>query len=198
MATGTGGSVTSVEVIRLLHGGDEVSFHGEFYEVQEARIFTRPEQPVPVYVSGFGPQATELAGRIGDGYCTTMPDADLVRTFRDAGGGDKPVQGGMKVCWAPTEDAGLETAHRLWANEGLPGQLAQILPRPEDFEAAMSLVPPDAVREAFAVGPDPARHVAAAQAYVDAGFDEVYVQQIGPDQDEFFRVWAKEVLPALR
>jgi G6PDH family F420-dependent oxidoreductase len=188
----------AVQVIRLLHRGEEVSFHGEHYEVQEAKIWTLPEQPVPIYVSGFGPQATELAGRIGDGFCTVAPDADLVRTFRESGGGDKPTQGGMKVCWAATEDEGIDTAHRLWANEGLPGQLAQILPRPEDFEAAMGLVPRETAAESFACGPDAAKHVAAAQAYVDAGFDEVYVQQIGPQQEEFFRVWEKEVLPALR
>jgi G6PDH family F420-dependent oxidoreductase len=188
----------AVQLIRLLHRGDEVSFHGEHYEVQEARISTLPEQPVPIYVSGFGPQATELAGRIGDGYCTTMPDADLVKTFRSSGGGDKPVQGGMKVCWAETEDAGLDTAHRLWANELLPGQLAQTLPRPEDFEAAATLVPRDAVGEQFACGPDVDKHVAAARPYVEAGFDELYVQQIGGDHERFFRTWADDVLPQLR
>lgn len=188
----------AVQLIRLLHRGDEVSFHGEHYEVQEARISTLPEQPVPIYVSGFGPQATELAGRIGDGYCTTMPDADLVKTFRSSGGGDKPVQGGMKVCWAETKDAGLDTAHRLWANELLPGQLAQTLPRPEDFEAAATLVPRDAVGEQFACGPDPDEHVAAARPYVEAGFDELYVQQIGGDHERFFRTWADDVLPQLR
>jgi G6PDH family F420-dependent oxidoreductase len=188
----------AVQVIRLLHRGEEVSFHGEHYEVQEAQIFTRPEQPVPIYVSGFGPQATELAGRIGDGYCTTMPDADLVRTFRESGGGDKPVQGGFKVCWAETEEAGIATAHRLWANEMLPGQLAQTLPRPADFAAAASLVPQDAVAEQIACGPDADRHAQAARAFVDAGFDEVYVQQIGGDHERFFRAWEKEVRPRLR
>src|SRR4051812_22109932 len=85
----------AVELIRLLHRGPEggamISHHGEYYEAQEARISPRPEQPVPIYVSGFGPQATELAGRIGDGYCPVEPDADLVATFRRSGGGDKPV-----------------------------------------------------------------------------------------------------------
>jgi alkanesulfonate monooxygenase SsuD/methylene tetrahydromethanopterin reductase-like flavin-dependent oxidoreductase (luciferase family) len=74
---------------------------GGYYEVQEARIYTLPDQPVPIYVSGFGPQAAELAGRIGDGYCIAMPDAELVKTFRGAGGGDKPVQAGTKVSWEP-------------------------------------------------------------------------------------------------
>lgn len=188
----------AVELIRLLHLGEQVSFHGDHYEVQEARIHTRPEEPVAIYVSGFGPQATEPAARIGDGFCTALPDADLVRTYRGSGGGGRPAQGGMKVCWASSEDAGIDTAHRLWANELLPGQLGQILPRPQDFAAAVSLVPRDAVGEHFACGPDPDAHAAAAQRFVDAGFDEVYVQQIGGNHEGFFRAWADEVLPALR
>lgn len=188
----------AVELIRLLLRGEEISFHGEHYEVQDARIYTRPEQPVPIYVSGFGPQATALAGRIGDGYCTVSPEPDLVRQFRESGGGERPVQGGMKVCWAETEEGGLDTAHRLWANELLPGQLAQVLPRPQDFEAASSLVTKEAVGEQIACGPDPEKHLTAVRKYVDAGFDEVYVQQIGGDHEKFFRTWADEVLPSLR
>jgi G6PDH family F420-dependent oxidoreductase len=188
----------AIQLIRPLHQGEEVSFHSEFYEVCDARIYTLPEEPVPIYVSGLGPQATQLAGRIGDGYCTTMPDVDLVRVFREAGDPKRPVQGGMKVCWAETEEAGVETAHRLWASEQLPGQLGQILPRPRDFEAATTLVTREAVAEDVPCGSDLQRHVEAVQRYVDAGFDEVYVQQIGSHHEEFFRVWADKVLPVFR
>jgi G6PDH family F420-dependent oxidoreductase len=188
----------AVQVIRLLHRGEEVSHHGTHYEVQEARIYTLPEQPVPIYVSGFGPQATELAGRIGDGYCTTMPDAELVRLFRDSGGGDKPTQAGTKVCWDRDRDRALDIALRTWGNEQLPGQLAQTLPRPRDFMDAQSLVTPEQMAAAMAVGDDPEAQVAQLQEFVDAGLDEVYVQQIGPDLDGFFDAWRKDVLPALR
>ena len=188
----------AVEVIRLLHTGREVSHRGTHYEVQQARIYTRPDAPVPIYVSGFGRQSVELAGRIGDGYCLAMPSADLVKTFRDAGGGDKPVQAGTKVSWDVDAEAALREAHRLWANEKLPGQLAQTLPRPKDFADAMTLVAPEAVAESIACGPDPDRHAAQVAAYLDAGIDEVYVQQIGPDMDGFFAAWEKEVLPRLR
>ncbi|OBF53616.1 LLM class F420-dependent oxidoreductase [Mycobacterium sp. 852002-50816_SCH5313054-b] len=188
----------AVDVIRLLHRGDEVSHRGNHYEVQEARIYTRPEQPVPIYVSGFGPQGAELAGRIGDGYVLAMPDGELVKTFRDSGGGDKPVQAGTKVSWDEDPEAALKVAHRLWANEGLPGQTAQILPRPKDFAALMSLVPPEKVAESVACGPDPDKHVAQVRKYIDAGIDEVYVQQIGPDMDGFFAAWERDVLPAVR
>jgi G6PDH family F420-dependent oxidoreductase len=188
----------AVDVIRLLHRGDEVSHHGKHYEVQEARIYTRPERPVPIYVSGFGPQGAELAGRIGDGYVLAMPEADLVKTFRDAGGGDKPVQAGTKVCWDTDAGAALKTAHRLWGNEGLPGQSSQILPRPKDFAELMSLVPPETVGESVTCGPDPDKHIAQVRKYIDADIDEVYVQQIGPDMDGFFAAWERDVLPQVR
>jgi G6PDH family F420-dependent oxidoreductase len=186
----------AVELIRLLHRGEQVNFHGRHYQVQDARIYTRRDEPVPIYVSGFGPRATELAARIGDGFCTVTPDEELVRTYRGAGGRGA-VQGGMKVCWAESEQVGLETAHRLWKNELLGGQLAQILPRPQDFEAASSLVPVEAMGDQFACGPDPKKHLAVLRKYIDAGFDEVYVQQIGGNHEKFFRTWADEVLPAI-
>ncbi|BBY29544.1 TIGR03557 family F420-dependent LLM class oxidoreductase [Mycolicibacterium sediminis] len=188
----------SLEIIRKLHEGREISYHGLHYEVQEARIYTLPEQPVPIYVSGFGTQAAELAGRIGDGFCTTMPDAELIKAFRESGGGDKPVQAGTKVSWDRDADAGLDAAHRLWANESLPGQLAQILPRPKDFEDAMSLVPREKVGESVTCGPDADEHAQQIRPYLEAGVDEVYVQQIGPDMEGFFAAWEKDVLPQLR
>jgi G6PDH family F420-dependent oxidoreductase len=185
----------AIDVIRLLHEGRQISHHGLHYEVQDARIYTLPDQPVPIYVSGFGPQAAEFAGRVGDGFCVAMPDADLVRAFRESGGGDKPVQAGMKVNWAADADEAVDVARRLWGNEQLPGQLAQILPRPGDFADAMELVTRDAVAGSIACGPDTELHAQRVQAYVDAGVDEVYVQQIGPDMDGFFSAWKKDVLP---
>lgn len=145
-----------------------------------------------------GPQAVSPAPRIGDGYTLAMPDAELVTMFRESGGGDKPVQGGAKVCWDQDADAALKTAHRLWANEALPGQSGQILPRSKDFAALMPLVPPDKVAENVACGPDPDKHAAQLREYIDADIDEVCVQQIGPDMQGFFKAWEHDVLPAPR
>ncbi|MBO0679900.1 TIGR03557 family F420-dependent LLM class oxidoreductase [Mycolicibacterium sp. S2-37] len=192
----------AIDVIRLLHKdaprGREVSHHGLHYEVQDARIYTLPDNPVPIYVSGFGPQAAEFAGRIGDGFCTTMPDADLIKTFRESGGGDKPVQAGTKVSWDRDADTGLDAAHRLWPNEVLPGQLAQTLPRPKDFADVGTLVPRDMVGGSMACGPDADKHVSQIREFIEAGADEVYVQQVGPDIEGFFSAWERDVLPQLR
>jgi G6PDH family F420-dependent oxidoreductase len=188
----------AVEVIRLLWRGGVQSHRGRHYRVEHARVYDLPETPTPIVVSGFGPRATELAGRIGDGFATVEPDRDAVQLFRSSGGEEKLVQGGVKVCWGHDEQTALDHVMRLWPNDGLPGELAQILPTPAHFEQASALVTPDMMREQVPCGPDVERHVAALQAYADAGFDELYVNQIGPDQDAFFAAYRDEVLPRLR
>src|SRR4051795_10599333 len=115
----------AIEVIRRLWTGEVVTVRGEHYDVDTARIYTRPDQPPPVYVSAFGPKALDVAARIGDGLVNTHPAGDLVSQFKEKSGG-KPAQGGVKVAWAETEDEGIDHAYRLWANSGLPGELAQV------------------------------------------------------------------------
>jgi len=188
----------AVEVMRMLWQGGLVTHRGRHYRMDTARLYTLPDRPVPVYVSAFGPKAAALAGRIGDGLVSTMPDAELLETFRRAGGAGKPTQGALKVCWAPDEASGRKTAHRIWPNEQLPGQLAQELPLPSHFEHASTLVTEEMIGEAIACGPDVDRHLTAVRPYLDAGYDEVYIAQIGPRQDEFFGFYAEHVLPRLR
>jgi G6PDH family F420-dependent oxidoreductase len=187
----------SVEVIRRLWTGEQVSHRGTHYDVENARIYTLPDNPPPIYISGFGPRATKLAGQIGDGYCLVTPDADSVTRFRESGGGSKVVQAGTKVCFGSDESACRQTALRLWPNDALPGELAQILPTPAHFEQASQLVTEDLLAESIACGPDIDRHVAQLQAYGDADVDECYVQQMGGDHAAFFDAYREHVLPKI-
>lgn len=188
----------AVQVIRKLFTGERVTHRGPHYTVENARLYTLPDQPPPLYVSGFGPLSAALAGRIGDGFVTMQPDADLVGSFRRGGGGDKPVVGGLKVCWDTDRDRAIDTVHRLWPNEQLPGELAQVLPTPEHIEQAATLVTREMTEAAGTFGDDPQEHVKAIRAYEEADFDEVYVAQIGPDQRQFFDAYRTQVLPALQ
>ncbi|PTA43633.1 TIGR03557 family F420-dependent LLM class oxidoreductase [Micromonospora sp. RP3T] len=188
----------AVEVIRELWRGDFVNHHGKHYTVEHARIYTRPETPPSIYVSGFGPKAIELAARIGDGYVSMMPDAEMVRRFRDAGGGDKPCQGGFKAAYADTADEGARIAYERWPNAGVPGELSQVLPSPRHFEQAAELVRPEQVREAFVCGPDADAHLEMIDKYAKAGFDEVYVANTGPHWQGLFDLYQRDVLPRLR
>ncbi|WP_327400758.1 LLM class F420-dependent oxidoreductase [Streptomyces sp. NBC_01288] len=187
----------AVHVMRELFTGNQISHRGKHYTVENARLYTVPDEPVPIDVSAFGPHAAEVAGRIGDGFITMAPDAPAIERFRRSGGGTKPVSAGLKVCWATDKDEAVRTAHHLWANEQLPGELAQLLPTPRHFEQASELVGPDRVEANVTCGDDPDAHVQAVKEYVDAGFDTVYVNQIGPDQQGFFDFYRTKVLPRL-
>jgi alkanesulfonate monooxygenase SsuD/methylene tetrahydromethanopterin reductase-like flavin-dependent oxidoreductase (luciferase family) len=126
--------------------------------------------------------------------------ADSVKAFRSAanGNGSSLVQGGLKVCWGEDEADARRTVHRLWANEGLPGELAQVLPTPAHFEQANELVTEDLAVNGTPCGPDVDAHVSAIEAYAEAGFDELYVNQIGRGQDAFFAAYRDRVLPKVR
>jgi G6PDH family F420-dependent oxidoreductase len=187
----------AVGVIRELWQGGFVNHRGRYYTVDNARIYTLPDRPPQIYVSGFGPKATELAARIGDGYITTMADTELLATFRKESG-DKPAQVGFKVSWADTEDEAVAQAHRLWANSGLPGELAQVLPSPRHFEQASQLVTEEMTRGSIVAGADVDRHVEGFTEYVAAGFSEIYVADMGPHYAAMIRAYGKEVLPAVR
>jgi G6PDH family F420-dependent oxidoreductase len=188
----------AVEVMRELWKGEFTYHRGKHYTVENARIYTLPAEPPKVYVSAFGPKALEAATRFGDGYISTMPDADMVSQWRDKAGPGKPTQGGYKVCYAADEDSAVKTAHRLWANSGVPGELSQVLPSPKHFEQVSELVTEDMTRESTVCGPDVERHVQQFQEFADAGYDEVYVSQMGPDYEGFFRFYRDEVLPRVR
>lgn len=158
--------------------GDVVNHRGEHYLVEQARLYTLPAEPPKIYISAFGQEA-----------------ADLVKTFRDSGGAGKPTQAGSKVCVDDDADRARKTVHRLWANEQLPGELAQVLPTPQHFTQASTLVSEDMISNAC--GNDKKVHLEAAQPYVDAGYDEIYVNQIGPNQQQFFELY-RDLLPDLR
>jgi G6PDH family F420-dependent oxidoreductase len=149
-----------------------------------------------VLISALGPKAVSLAARIGDGYISTAPDADALKSYVEQGGKGLK-QGGMKVCWGRDEAAARKTAFELWPNTLLPGQLSQELALPSHFEQASQLVTEDKVAEAIACGPDPERHLESIRQYVDAGFDEIYVSQIGRDQAGFFEFYRRELAPRL-
>lgn len=185
----------AVEVMRDLWSGGFVNHRGRYYTVEHARIYTRTEQPPKVYVSAFGPKALELAGRIADGYISTQPKEKLVRGFRDNGGGDKPAAAGCKACYAANEDEAVRIAYERWPTEGLPGELPRELPFPRHFEQASTLVKPETIRQKVPCGPDPERHVEQLTRYRDAGFDEVYVANIGPHYADMMRLYASEILP---
>lgn len=186
----------SVRVIRELWKGEEVTFSGEHYRVEDARIYDVPPEPPPILVSAFGPLAAKTAATIGDGLVLTGPDEETISTYR-ANGGTGEVIAYTKMCWAPTEADARRTYHRLWPSSGVPGQLSQELRTPALFEQAVSVVDQETAVGSTPVGPDPQRYTESLQAFADAGVDRVYLQQVGDDQEQAYRFLQEAVVPHL-
>ncbi|HEX6499448.1 MAG TPA: TIGR03557 family F420-dependent LLM class oxidoreductase [Micromonosporaceae bacterium] len=185
----------AVSVMRALWSGNVVTHYGSHYTVDHARLYTVPEQPIPVYVSGFGPRAVDLAARIGDGFVCTKPEPGLVGRFKN-GSGAKPAVAGSKACYAASDDEARDIAYHRWPNEGLPGELAQVLPTPAHFEQATTIVTKDMIK--MACGPDPRPHLAMVETYRKAGYDTLYIAPVGPHYEQMIALYRDEVLPAVR
>jgi G6PDH family F420-dependent oxidoreductase len=188
----------SLEIIRLLWEGGEQSYWGAYYTVENARIYTLPEELPPILISGIGSTSVEVAGELGDGLVSTVAKADIVKKFEEAGGKGKPSYCQITVCWAEDEAEARRTAFRIWPNAGVTGTLSQDLPTPAHFEQAAKMIREEDVAESIVCGPDPERHREKIQQALDAGYSHVYVHQVGPDQEGFFRFYQREILPKFR
>jgi coenzyme F420-dependent glucose-6-phosphate dehydrogenase len=186
----------AIDIMRQLWQGGYQSYQGAYYAVENARVYTLPDEPPPVMVAAGGSRAAELAARMGDGLIGVAPEKDLIEGFHGAGGSG-PIYGQVTVCWARDEATARKTAHEWWPNAAVPGELSQELPLPRHFEQAAENVTEDKVAEAIVCGPDPERHIEAIQKFVDAGYTHVYVHQVGPDQEGFFNFYSNEVLQKL-
>jgi len=187
----------AVEVIRKLWSGDEITHRGRHYAVEEARLYTVPDEPPEVFVAASQQQASKLAGRIGDGLISTAPNGELIETFESAGGRGKQKLGMIHVAYDEDEEAGLERAHKLWPNLALAGSGGQELPAPRDFESSAANVTVEDVAESTPAGPNPEPYLELIRKYEDAGFTHVYIHQIGENQDEFTEFAARELMPRL-
>jgi coenzyme F420-dependent glucose-6-phosphate dehydrogenase len=190
--------VEAIAIIRMLWEGDEVSYYGDHYTVENARIYTLPDTLPPIYMAASGENSAELAGEIADGMITTSPKKELVEAFREAHEGSGPTYGKATGCWAQSKDEARKTAHEWWAFTALPGQLNQELPTPAIFEQAVEMVKPEDMDKHLVLGSSPDEWRQKIQEFVDAGIENVYLHQIGPDQSGFIDWAKKEILPSYR
>ncbi len=188
----------AVELIRALWSGEQMSHYGSYYTVENARVYDVPDPLPPIHVAASGPRAADLAGRVGDGLVAVGPQKEVVEGFRSAGGQGKPIYGQVTLCWGPSKDEAIRTALEVWPNAAIKGEASQELPVPAHFEQLAQMVTPDTIAEAIPCGPDLEPIVQQVRAYEEAGFDHVYLHQVGHDQEAFFRFAESELLPALR
>jgi G6PDH family F420-dependent oxidoreductase len=192
----------AVDVIGALFDGSDdgrVNYRGSYYDVESAKLWDLPEERVPIGVAVSGADSCRLAGEKADIMVAVEPKSELVEMFHSAGGEGKPIVGQIAICYDEDRDAAIERAHDQFRWFGLGGKVNADLPNPDSFEAATQFVDPEQVASALSCGPDVEAHVEAIRPYVEAGFTEVAIVQIGGGHQEAFIRWAaQEFLPALR
>ncbi|MGW1373592.1 LLM class F420-dependent oxidoreductase [Streptomyces sp. NPDC002446] len=189
----------AIGIIRALFAGGEVTHHGDHFDVVHARLWDLPEPPPPIGVAVSGERSCEIAGRLGDLVIATEPEGELLAAFDRHGGVGKPRVGQLPVCYDPDQQAAIRRAHEQfrWMLGGW--RVNAELPGPAGFDGATRFVRPEDVAAAVPCGADVGRFVDAVRPYVDAGFTEVALVQIGGGHQEPFLDWAEStLLPALR
>ena len=195
----------AIEIIKKLFTGDVVRHRGTYFKLESAKLYTRPETPVPVYVATAGPVNARRTGKYADGMITVgAADAKIRRLWQmcDDGSAEagKPVAPKLlqiHVSWAATDEEALDNAIREWPNGGMPFP-KQDIKNPEDFAAMAKLVHPDDFTDRVLISSDVTKHAEHIQRFVDMGFDEVHLHNVGRNQAEFIEVFGREVLPNLR
>ena len=195
----------SIEIINKLFTGKVVKHKGEHFTLESARLYTRPETPVPVYVATAGPVNARRTGKFADGMITVgAADEKIKRLWelcddgsREAGKPTAPKLLQIHVSWATTDEEATDNAVREWPNGGMPFP-KQDIKNPEDFALIAKLVRPDDFTNRVLISSDLAKHTEHIQRYVDMGFDEVHLHNVGRNQAEFIEVFGREVLPNLR
>jgi len=192
----------AVEIIRELLTGDRVNFTGDFFQVDSARIWDLPDDPVQIGAAVSGPESIQRFSQLVDHLVAVEPDADAIHAWDDARGHALPESrkiGQIPISWDPDEGAAIERAHEQFRWFAGGWKVNADLPTTEAFEAASQFVRPEDVAEQIPCGPDLDAVVEAASAYWEAGFTDLAIVQVGDErQEDFLSTAAGPLLEKLR
>jgi G6PDH family F420-dependent oxidoreductase len=189
----------AVQIIRALFTGENVNHHGSYFDVENAKLWDLPGTPPPIGVAVSGKQSCGIAGRLGDLMIATEPGGELIEGFERHGGAGKPKVGQVPVCFDTDRETAIARAHDQFRWFGGGWKVNAELPGTDGFAGATRFVRPQDVAASIPCGDDIETFVEAVRPYVEAGFTQVALVQVGGDQQKPYLEWAeRKLLPALR
>jgi G6PDH family F420-dependent oxidoreductase len=190
----------AIHIIRALHTGELVTWEGDYFRVDSARVWDVPEGGVPIGLAVSGDKSIERFAPLGDHLIAVEPDADLVQGWTTANGGEAPRSiGQIPICWDPSEEAAVARAHEQFRWFGGGWSVNADLPTPAGFAGASQFVRPEDVSSSIACGPDLDKIAESVRPYLEAGFTDIAVVQVGDEgQDRFLAEAAEPLLEKLR
>ncbi|WP_210528606.1 TIGR03885 family FMN-dependent LLM class oxidoreductase [Rubellimicrobium arenae] len=188
-------------IIRALLSGETVSHHGRV-TVVEGQLYSRPATPPPLLGAAVTEETAAFVGGWADGLLTVGGEPDQVRrvieAFRRGGGEGKRLVLQVGLNWAPTEEEALRGAWDQWRTNVLGGEVNWELRSPGQFETATKHVRPEDVAKSILVSSSPDQHVEWIGRYIELGFEEIHLHQVGRNQASFIETFGARVLPQLR
>lgn len=185
----------AIDVIRTLWKSEELQdYDGFYYDVENARIFTKPNNLPPIYIAAEGSMACDLAGREGDGLIAQTANAKIVEKFKESGGSGKPCYAEATVCWADNEDEARKQAYEIWPIKANTVQLNADIPTPFHFQQLAGIVNENIVTEQMVCSSNPQDFVDEIKRFAKAGFDHICINHVGKNQEEFIRLCQNDVL----
>lgn len=199
----------AIELIRQLFSGEKVTFRGDTYETQKAKLYTPPNGQIPIYISSLSPGSAAFAAKHGDGLISvggedTSVYMEIFANFKSGAdhaaknAAKMPRQVEVAVAFTGDKELAVEERKKFWAATFVPALFTQKIYTPQMAEENGKVVGSDAVSKAVCISENPEDHVNYAQQYVDLGFNEIMFHSAGPDQERFIKEYGEQVLPELR
>ncbi|MBA2697781.1 MAG: LLM class F420-dependent oxidoreductase [Nocardioidaceae bacterium] len=189
----------AIQIISSLFDGGYVNFAGDHYRVDSAKLWDLPEQRVPIAVAVSGAQSISEFAPLVDHLVAVEPERELLEQWDAAVGGPSRKIGQLPVSWDPDRDIAVTRAHEQFRWFGGGWKVNAELPGTAGFAGASQFVRPDDVADSIPCGPDVDAIVESVRPFVEAGFTDVALVQVGDEgQCDFLSLAEKELLPALR
>ena len=198
----------AIDLIRKLWSGEKITHGGEFYQTRQAKLYTLPDEAVPIYVSTMVPASAAFAGQYGDGLITVGGEEPETyqQIFKNFAAGAKeagrdsgaPRMIEIAVEFTDDHEKAVRDRKEYWAGTFVPALFTEKIYTPEMSEQNGKVVGSDIVRESVCISTDPEEHVKLARRYVEMGFDHLIFHAASKDQQTFVENYGRHVLPRLR
>jgi G6PDH family F420-dependent oxidoreductase len=198
----------AIEIIRKLFGSRDrdVKHDGKYFKLEATRLWTLPESPPPIFIATAGPVTAKKTGQYAEGLITVgAPEGklEMIRQkceegCREAGKDPDAFKYVLQLhlSWADTDEEALANAMDQWPNGGMKFP-KQDIRSPLDFEQMAKLVRPEDFEGRMLISSDPEKHRQQIQRFLDLGFDQIYLHNVGRNQAEWIDCFGREVLPKL-
>lgn len=189
----------AVHIIRELHTGELVTWEGQYFRVDSARVWDAPDGGVPLGLAVSGDSSIERFAPLGDHLISTVPEKELVDSWDKHHSGPSRKIGQVPISWDPDEKTAIERAHQQFRWFGGGWAVNADLPTPAGFEGASQFVRPEDVAESIACGPDLDKLAESVRPFIDAGYTDIAIVQVGDEaQQRFLDEAAGPLLERLR